>query len=331
VASEHVKFKTPGHLIKQAREDHGITLKELADNTRIPVKLLDAIENDNYDQLSGSVYVRSFLKTCAHQLDLEPSVLLEHFERMVAEDSTPEIPPEQTWEAESQVEHISSFPALKWHAYYGYTAGAVVVIILAIIFWPRGSDKVTEVPIQQEVVVEEQPVEQPAIITPDPESDVVVEDQVETQQAQGNESDPEPDPEPEPEVVTEETVQSDLLEMLPVPDSTLEFSDGKTWPLVLRLVFDAESDVEVGIDTGSSSLGLNWDHRVRGLPAEGVKSGTLYSFGGKYVFYFGAKDHFLLKLRDHVEVLVTLNGQDIEIPRRVIGRQWVLDSDTVSR
>ena len=325
MASEHVKFKTPGHLIRQAREDQGITLKELAENTRIPANLLEAIENDNYDQLSGSVYVRSFLKTCAQQLDLEPSVLLENFERMVAEDSTPEIPPEQTWEAESKVEHISSFPSFIWHAYYGYAAGAIIVIILAIIFWPRGSDEVTEIPIQQEVVTKEQSVDRQPIVTPEPESDVVVEDQVETQLADEAET------EPEPEVVVEETVQSDLLEMLPVPDSTLEFSDGKTWPLVLRLVFDAESDVEVGIDTGSSALSLNWDHRVRGLPAEGVKSGTLYSFGGKYVFYFGAKDHFLLKLRDQVEVLVTLNGQDVEIPRRVIGRQWVLDSDTISQ
>lgn len=312
MASEHVKFKTPGHLIRQAREGQGITLKELAESTRIPANLLDAIENDNYDQLSGSVYVRSFLKTCAQQLDLEPSVLLEHFERMVAEDSTPEIPPEQTWEAESKIEHISTFPALKWRSYYSYAAGAVIIIILAIIFWPSGSD---ETQIQKEVINEQ------AVVTP--ESDAVVEDQVETQPVQEND--------PEPEVVVEETVQSDLLELLPVPDSTLEFSDGKTWPLVLRLVFDDKSDVEVGIDTGSSALGLNWDNRVRGLPAEGVKSGTPYSFGGKYVFYFGAKDHFLIKLRDKVEVLVTLNGQDIEVPSRVIGRQWVLDSDTVSR
>jgi len=326
VASEHVKFKTPGHLIRQAREDHGITLNELADNTRIPVKLLDAIENDNYDQLSGSVYVRSFLKTCAQQLDLEPSVLLEHFERMVAEDSTPEIPPEQTWEAESKVEHISTFPSLKWRAYYGYLAGAIVVIILAIIFWPRGSDEVIEMPVQQEIaVVEKQPVDQQPAVTLEPESEIVAEDQIETQPAEKAET------ESEPGVVVEETVQNDLLEMLPVPDSSLEFSDGKTWPLVLRLVFDDESDVEVGIDTGSSAVSLNWGHRVRGLPAEGVKSGTLYSFGGKYVFYFGAKDHFLLKLRDQVEVLVTLNGQDVEIPSRVIGRQWVLDSDTISQ
>ncbi len=328
MASEHVKFKTPGHLIRQAREDQGITLKELAENTRIPANLLDAIENDNYDQLSGSAYVRSFLKTCAQQLDLESSVLLEHFERMVAEDSTPEIPPEQTWEAESKVEHISTFPSLNWRAYYGYAAGAIVlitVIVLAIIFWPRGSDEVAQIPIQQEAVVKELPVEEQPTVTLEPESDVIVEGQIETQ------SDDEAELAPEPEVIVEETVQSDLLEMLPVPDSTLEFSDGKTWPLVLRLVFDAESDVEVGVDTGSSALSLNWDHRVRGLPAEGVKSGTLYSFGGKYVFYFGAKDHFLLKLRDQVEVLVTLNGQDVEIPRRVIGRQWVLDSDTISQ
>jgi cytoskeletal protein RodZ len=303
MVSEHVKFKTPGHLIRQAREAQDISLKDLAGDTRIPVNLLEAIENDNYDQLSGSVYVRSFLKTCAQQLGLDATVLITHFERMVAEDSTPEVPPEQTWQTESKVERISTFPSIKFNSYYGYAIAGVVLLLLLFVFWPDGNKEDAIIPVQAEVAVEEMSVEEQQPVT--------------TQS--------------EPEVVVEKPVLDDLLELLPVPNSNLEFADGKTWPLVLRLVFNEKSDVEVGIDTGSSATKLNWDDRVRGLPSAGVKAGTLYSFGGKNVFYFGAKDHFLLKFRDKVEVSVTLNGKDIIIPDRVIGRQWVLDSDTVSR
>ncbi|MGI9106070.1 MAG: helix-turn-helix domain-containing protein [Pyrinomonadaceae bacterium] len=54
-----------GAQLRQARERRGVSLRELSDQTRIARRYLEAIEEDNYKELPGGIFNRSFIKAYA--------------------------------------------------------------------------------------------------------------------------------------------------------------------------------------------------------------------------------------------------------------------------
>ncbi|MCJ7509085.1 MAG: DUF4115 domain-containing protein [candidate division Zixibacteria bacterium] len=64
-----------GSYLKKQRENSGYTLKEVADQTRIRMHYLEAIEEDNLNALPSEPYARGFVKAYAHFLGLEPEKL----------------------------------------------------------------------------------------------------------------------------------------------------------------------------------------------------------------------------------------------------------------
>ena len=70
-----------GAYLRRERELRQVSLEELFQLTRIPLKSLSALEDDRFDDLPGEVFVRGFLRSCAIALDLDPEELLERFDR----------------------------------------------------------------------------------------------------------------------------------------------------------------------------------------------------------------------------------------------------------
>ena len=54
-----------GTRLRQAREARGVSLRELSDQTRIARRYLEAIEQDDYKELPGGIFNRSFIKAYA--------------------------------------------------------------------------------------------------------------------------------------------------------------------------------------------------------------------------------------------------------------------------
>jgi cytoskeletal protein RodZ len=68
-------IESPGKYLKAMRESHRISLREVADATRIREAVLRAIEEDRYEDLPH-LYVKSFLSTYAKCLDLDPAEVM---------------------------------------------------------------------------------------------------------------------------------------------------------------------------------------------------------------------------------------------------------------
>jgi cytoskeletal protein RodZ len=61
-----------GELLRQVRESQRITLKEIAERTRISVTNLSALENEKYEDLPNArVYVRGFVRCLAVEIGLD--------------------------------------------------------------------------------------------------------------------------------------------------------------------------------------------------------------------------------------------------------------------
>jgi cytoskeleton protein RodZ len=65
-----------GDLLRQQREQMGVTMPQAAEDTRIREKFLQAIESGDYQSLPGTVYTKGFLRNYAHYLNLDAEEML---------------------------------------------------------------------------------------------------------------------------------------------------------------------------------------------------------------------------------------------------------------
>jgi len=59
----------------------GVTLDQIAANTKISVRFLRAIEAGEYEQLPGGIFTTSYLRQYAAAIGYDESALLEHYQR----------------------------------------------------------------------------------------------------------------------------------------------------------------------------------------------------------------------------------------------------------
>jgi cytoskeletal protein RodZ len=78
-----------GSYLRRERELKQVSVAELAQTTRIPVRLLHQIENDDCDALPADVFVRGFLRSYARALGIDEEQVLARFRGR----QTPEPPP----------------------------------------------------------------------------------------------------------------------------------------------------------------------------------------------------------------------------------------------
>ena len=68
-----------GKMLKQIREKMGVDLKTISMETRISLKILEWIEEENVGQLPVQVYLKGFLKGYAQCLGLDPKKVIEDY------------------------------------------------------------------------------------------------------------------------------------------------------------------------------------------------------------------------------------------------------------
>lgn len=84
---------TLGQYLREAREAMGIDLREAAQQTRISVNYLKALEEEDFSKLPGEVFVRGFLKNYGRFLRLEESEVIKRYADLKPQTLTPPAPP----------------------------------------------------------------------------------------------------------------------------------------------------------------------------------------------------------------------------------------------
>ncbi len=75
-----------GEYLKKEREQKKISLRELAQRTRVREHLLRAIEEDRYDLLPSPIYVKGFLSAYAKHIGKDPHEILLRYERFLKKE-----------------------------------------------------------------------------------------------------------------------------------------------------------------------------------------------------------------------------------------------------
>jgi len=81
---------TLGELLKQKREERGITLSEISESTKIGTRFLKAIETDSFSVLPGGIFTRSFIRTYAKHVGLDEEEAIALYQQQVTgQEATP--------------------------------------------------------------------------------------------------------------------------------------------------------------------------------------------------------------------------------------------------
>src|SRR5215207_6391265 len=75
---------TLGEKLRQAREERGISISEVAEQTRISPMYLESIENDNYKPLPGGIFNKGFVRSYAKYVGIDEHEALQDYARVIA-------------------------------------------------------------------------------------------------------------------------------------------------------------------------------------------------------------------------------------------------------
>jgi cytoskeletal protein RodZ len=82
-----------GRYLKNEREVRQISLEELAQTTRIPLRHLASLEDERWTSLPGDVFIRGFLKSYAKAVGLTIDEVLRRYEHQSRSSSVPPTEP----------------------------------------------------------------------------------------------------------------------------------------------------------------------------------------------------------------------------------------------
>ena len=68
-----------GNTLREARVRRNLTLQQVEEDTKIRVKYVQAMENEDFDIMPGAAYVKGFLRTYCTYLGLDPEVIIGEY------------------------------------------------------------------------------------------------------------------------------------------------------------------------------------------------------------------------------------------------------------
>lgn len=363
-------LKTPGEMLSEAREARELSLAQLSERTKIPPPVLAALEMDEYHKISGPLYIKSFLRTCAVDLGLDPEEVLGLYKKISGENQAGPGGADTVWkEQDVQVSRIG----LPWIR-IALVAGLGAILIGFGLFSLRGcgddepvEEQSAAVAAPETLAVEVAPVVVEALpdsLAPDGliiPSWAQAQIQGDTQaDAGGSENIEEKVDEvvveqtPVPASVDPEPVEADTVEEIPATEPDEAATDlpvgsasesevpaeviiessvmpriDSSWPLVLRIVCDGPGDIQVKRDGDREFAAVIWpaeNESAPEVPEAGFQAGRAYGQAGKLVVFWGADDHFSLKIGRVRGIEVAINGRVRDISKLRPGQEIILDA-----
>jgi cytoskeleton protein RodZ len=315
-------LQTPGEILRQARESADISEREMADRLHWMPSHVGAIEENRFDELRGTAFVRGYLRTYGKMLGVSEQALLFAFDAMTL--------PEQASESDSTT---ASQETLWQRPGVGVALGIGAALLLASLFWllqddvdlPGATSARQTPPLQAEEEAVLPPPELPTHVSdapalePEPEpADVDTLEPTESQlpeqrlperglPEQGPELEPESEPEQkqEPEAMglaDEPSVDQPAAEIQPVPLTAVPIDAA-----LLQFTFSGECWLEVRDADGAFYANLLQPGDVLGL---------------------NGQPPFNVLVGDAHQVLLKYRGEDFDIrtrPGRTVARFSVGD------
>src|SRR5436309_2263452 len=121
-----------GGALREARERRGVSLRQIANSTKISVSALEALERNDISRLPGGIFSRAFVRAYASEIGLDAEETVRDFLTQFPHDSvtagSPHVPQEDHAAIESS--RRSAETALKLFAVSLPVAGLILYLTL---------------------------------------------------------------------------------------------------------------------------------------------------------------------------------------------------------
>ncbi len=123
-----------GNTLKEARSKKSVTLEEVHSRIKIHPRVLQLLEDDKFDKLPSPLFVKSFLKSYAEFLEVNPDALIDAYEKEKKEEPKQELFIKLAAERERRGEFDKNFSAALW------IAGIAIALMLgAVLLFKAGA------------------------------------------------------------------------------------------------------------------------------------------------------------------------------------------------
>lgn len=133
-----------GEQLRAERENKGLSLLDVEEKTKIRVKYLQALEEENFEEIPGEAYRIGFLRNYARFLDLDPEPLLNQYRAQYEKNEQDSLQPlleQRAKMVEPKSESFSSRTIL------GFALIAIIIFTAAFLYF--SSDRENQ-PIQEQ-------------------------------------------------------------------------------------------------------------------------------------------------------------------------------------
>ena len=117
--------ETLGQALRRARQQRGLTIPQIAATTRIPARILEALERDDIGAVPGGMYLRADVRAYADAVGLSRSVALAYL---------PAVEPPVPLSAPA---HATVASALRRPSTFSVVIGSICLVLAAMVMWPR--------------------------------------------------------------------------------------------------------------------------------------------------------------------------------------------------
>ena len=112
-----------GARMRRAREAQGVSLRQIAETTKLSVRALEALERNDISLLPGGIFSRAFVRAYASEVGIDPEQTVREFIAQFPHDSvtigSPHVPPDLDTDRDGR------------RRLFGIVAMVLVVVVLA--------------------------------------------------------------------------------------------------------------------------------------------------------------------------------------------------------
>ncbi len=297
-----------GLYLKHERELRGVALEEIAETTKIHIRFLEALENNDFDNMPGEVFVKGYIRSYAKVIGFDSEEMVNAYDESVGKDRREEI---------EKVQVINEKFLSRKKAMAGYVFGGIALVVIFSLGYLIVENIINESKIER---VERLPAGEPSSFenpsTSAPTNSIPEATRAESNKQEATGAEPEPPVEPsEPEgdkkAVSETPIESAVTEKI---------SDLSEKPVIIQQVI--ENPALLGATDQSlpepDAKSLHLKIEVQGnswfnLTVDDSKEEDFILPGGSTKNIYG-REKIRLTIGNRNGTHLFLNGQPIDMP-----------------
>lgn len=131
---------TLGQKLRAAREQRGISISEVAEQTRISPLYLEAIDADNYKTLPGGIFNKGFVRSYAKYVGIDEQEAIQEYSRQVSSDEPVESERMKTYKPEVLTDDRAASSMLPTILFAAVILGLMTAGILFLVNYIQNRD-----------------------------------------------------------------------------------------------------------------------------------------------------------------------------------------------